>query len=209
MDTIMTTLSGMHVGTAVLGGFLLILSRNVLRGPRTANAEGNNEVRGCVASPATRQYGRVGRSCSGNVTQRIPMGANVHEPASHPQLNPPLLSACGQPSTLLVTPCRAGTCCSSLPAPTVPLCHLVWRESFVSVHHSVCWWALSSIHGSHTHAPPPLLASAHQPPLATRCLRWLPNTCLLALHCSLRTACSMITLSRAEQTKHSLHGVDV
>jgi hypothetical protein len=88
MDTIMTTLSGMHVGTAVLGGFLLILSRNVLRGPRTANAEGNNEVRGCVASPATRQYGRVGRSCSGNVMQRIPVGANVHEPASHPQLNP-------------------------------------------------------------------------------------------------------------------------
>jgi hypothetical protein len=56
MDTIMTTLSGMHIGTAVLGGFLLILSRNVLRGPRSANAEGNNEVRGCVASPATRQW---------------------------------------------------------------------------------------------------------------------------------------------------------
>jgi hypothetical protein len=119
----------------------------------------------------------VWRSCSGNVMQRIPMGANMHEATSHPQLNPPLLSACGQPSnascdtlsSLDMLFCAASTHCPTF---------VIWCGARVlcrCIPYSVLV-GFVSIHGTRTHAPPPLLASAHQPPLATRCLCWLPNT---------------------------------
>lgn len=40
---LVSTLSRMQVSTAILGGLLLVFSRNVLRGPRTASDEGPSD----------------------------------------------------------------------------------------------------------------------------------------------------------------------
>lgn len=45
---LVAALSRMQVSTAILGGLLLVFSRNVLRGPRTANDEGPNDEVGDV-----------------------------------------------------------------------------------------------------------------------------------------------------------------